>query len=55
MNSSIYFYLKEKDEIILAIFVLCTPSEEKIAPIKPILILTLQMNNKINASTSMYS
>lgn len=55
MNSSIYFYLKEKDEIILVIFVLCTSSEEKIAPIKLILILTQQMNNKINALTSMYS
>lgn len=55
MNSSIYFYLKEKDEIILVIFGLCTSSKEKIAPIKLILILTQQMNNKINASTSMYS
>lgn len=55
MNSSIYFYLKEKDEIILVIFALCTSSEEKIAPIKLILILTQQMNNKINASMSTYS
>jgi len=55
MNSSIYFYLKEKDEIILAIFVLCASCEGKIAPIKLILILTQQMNNKINALTSTYS
>lgn len=40
MNSFIYFYLKEKDEIILVIFGLCTSSEEKIAPTKLILILT---------------